>query len=69
MLFDKIKLYLINNKTGELKITFLCEYCHKEMEKPDYWYFKSTLNGKDNGYHFYCKKCYNNILIGSDKCE
>lgn len=61
MIFDKIKLYISNPETGELKITFLCDKCRKEMEKPDYWYFKSTINGKDNGYHFYCEECKNKM--------
>lgn len=61
MIFNKIKLYLTNSKTGELKITFLCDKCGKEMEKPDYWSFKTTINGKDNGYYFYCEECKNKM--------
>ena len=61
MIFNKIKLYISNPETGELKITFLCDKCKKEMEKLDYWYFKSTINGEDNGYHFYCKECKNKM--------
>lgn len=61
MIFNKIKLYISNPETGELKITFLCDKCKKEMEKLDYWYFKSTINGKDNEYHFYCKECKNKM--------
>ena len=61
MKFKKIKLYKKKKKTGELKVTFLCDKCRKEMEKPDYWYFKSTINEKDNGYHFYCEKCKNKM--------
>lgn len=57
MIFNKIKLYLENPQTGELKINFLCDLCEKEMDKPDFWNFKSTIDGKDNGYHFYCKEC------------
>ena len=57
MLFKKIKFYLANPETGELKITYLCDKCGKEMEEPDYWYFKSIINDKNNGYHFLCKEC------------
>ena len=61
--FKKIKLYLINPETGELKITYLCDKCGKEMEEPDYWWFKSTIDGKDNGYHFVCKECKDSIQM------
>ena len=63
MLLKKIKLYLSNPETGELKITYLCDKCGKEMEEPDHWYFKSTINSKDNGYHFWCKECKDSIQM------
>lgn len=59
MIFDQIKLYLKNPETGELKITFLCEVCGKEMEKPDYWMFRTyNCSQKEKpGYYFRCTKC------------
>lgn len=59
MIFDQIKLYLKNPETGELKITFLCENCGKEMDSPDYWMFRTyNFSQKEKpGYHFRCNKC------------
>ena len=60
MIFDKIKFYIKDIQTGELKITFLCDDCKTEMEKPFYSFFRtySFNNQESPGYHFYCEKCW-----------
>ena len=62
--FDGIKFYLIDNKTGELGINYVCEDCGKIMDKPFHWWLvlPVTKNAVQNptkvhGYHFRCEEC------------
>lgn len=61
--FDGVKLYLIDNKTGELGIKYICEDCGKIMDEPGHWWRALPLrdiNGKQTrpfGYHFRCEEC------------
>ena len=56
MIFDHLKFYIKDSDTGELNLRFLCDDCRKEMDRPYYTY--ENLRGKDAGYHFLCKWCY-----------
>ena len=59
--FDGVKFYLIDSKTGEIGIKYICEDCGKIMDKPDHWWLKVPYGNavpKDMGYHFRCEECY-----------
>ena len=60
--FDNMRLYLADAGTGEMRVTYVCEDCGKEMDKPYFWQYKMpvAINGKypnEVGYFFYCEKC------------
>ena len=61
--FDGVKFYLIDDKTGELGIKYVCEDCGKLMDEPGHWWLTLPLraiNGKQTrpcGYHFRCEEC------------
>ena len=61
--FDGVKFYLIDDKSGELGIKYVCEDCGKIMDEPGHWWLALPLrdiNGKQTrpfGYHFRCKEC------------
>ena len=61
--FDGVKFYLIDDKTGELGIKYVCEDCGKLMDEPGHWWLALPLrdiNGKQTracGYHFRCEEC------------
>ena len=61
--FDGVKLYLIDDKSGELGIKYVCEDCGKLMDEPGHWWLALPLrdiNGKQTrpfGYHFRCEEC------------
>jgi hypothetical protein len=61
--FDGVKFYLIDDKTGELGLKYVCEDCGKLMDKPGHWWLALPLrdiNGKQTrpfGYHFRCEEC------------
>ena len=61
--FDGVKLYLIDDKSGELGIKYVCEDCGKLMDEPGHWWLSLPLrdiNGKQTracGYHFRCEEC------------
>ena len=58
--FDGVKFYLVDNRTGEVGIKYICEDCGKVMDKPYHWWLGLSLNGKRNktsGYHFRCEEC------------
>ena len=61
--FDGVKLYLIDDKSGELGIKYVCEDCGKIMDEPGHWWLVLPLrdiNGKQTrpfGYHFRCEEC------------
>ena len=61
--FDGVKFYLIDDKTGELGIKYVCEDCGKIMEEPGNWWLvlpPRNINGKQTrpfGYHFRCEEC------------
>ncbi len=60
--FDGVKFYLIDDKSGELGIKYVCEDCGKIMDKPYHWWLAlpMTVNGKpskNSGYHFRCEEC------------
>ena len=58
--FDGVKFYLIDNKTGELAIKYVCEDCGKVMDKPYHWWLTLPVKGncaQTFGYHFRCKEC------------
>ena len=68
--FDNLKLYLADGSTGEMKVTYVCEDCGKEMDKPYYWQYKMpvVVNGKkpnEVGYFFYCEKCHEKRSAGN----
>lgn len=53
--FDGVKFYLIDSKTGELGLKYVCESCGKIMDKPDQWWLDAQI--EKAGYHFRCAKC------------
>jgi hypothetical protein len=61
--FDGVKFYLIDDKTGELGLKYVCEDCGKVMDEPGHWWLALPLrdiNGKQTrpfGYHFRCEEC------------
>ena len=61
--FDGVKFYLIDDKSGELGIKYVCEDCGKIMDEPGHWWLALPLrdiNGKQTrpfGYHFRCEEC------------
>ena len=61
--FDGVKLYLIDDKSGELGIKYVCEDCGKIVDEPGHWWLALPLrdiNGKQTrscGYHFRCEEC------------
>lgn len=61
--FDGVKLYLMDDKSGELGIKYVCEDCGKIMDEPGHWWLTLPLrdiNGKQTrpfGYHFRCEEC------------
>ena len=60
--FDGVKFYLIDDKTGELGIKYVCEDCGKLMDEPGHWRFiiPTGLYGKPNknpGFQFRCEEC------------
>jgi hypothetical protein len=58
--FDGVRLYLINEHTGEIGIKYICKDCGKEMEKPYHWWLKVPFGNtvpKGVGYHFRCEEC------------
>ena len=61
--FDGVKFYLIDDKSGELGIKYVCEDCGKLMDEPGHWWLALPLrdiNGKQTrpfGYHFRCEEC------------
>ena len=61
--FDGVKFYLIDDKSGELGIKYVCEDCGKIMDEPAHWWLVLPLrdiNGKQTrpfGYHFRCEEC------------
>ena len=60
--FDGVKLYLIDDKSGELGIKYVCEDCGKLMDEPGHWWFTMPvgLYGKPSrnpGFHFRCEEC------------
>ena len=61
--FDGVKLYLVDDKTGELAIKYVCEDCGKIMDKPSHWWLSLPLHGingkqmRATGYHFRCEEC------------
>ena len=60
--FDGIKFYLIDDKSGELGIKYVCEDCGKIMDEPGHWRFiiPTGLYGKPNknpGFQFRCEEC------------
>lgn len=60
--FDGVKLYLIDDKSGELGIKYVCEDCGKLMDEPGHWWFTMPvgLYGKSSrnpGFHFRCEEC------------
>lgn len=64
MIFEKINLYLEDENTGKLKITFICDSCKKEMDKPYYSFFRVySFENKNPGYSFYCKKCKEKLIL------
>lgn len=58
--FDNLKLFIKNQKSGELEIKYICEGCGKVMETPFHWQLRIPLkpNNKRPGYYFWCKKCW-----------
>ena len=70
--FENVKLYLADANTGELRVTYVCEDCGKEMDKPVYWQYKKPVITNGNypnevGYFFYCEKCHEKIEATIDK--
>lgn len=61
--FDGVKFYLIDDKSGELGIKYVCEDCGTLMDEPGHWWLVFPLrdiNGKQTratGYHFRCEEC------------
>ena len=60
--FDGVKFYLIDDKSGELGIKYVCEDCGKLMDEPGHWRFiiPTGLYGKPNknpGFKFRCEEC------------
>ena len=60
--FDGVKFYLIDDKSGELGIKYVCEDCGKLMDEPGHWRFiiPTGLYGKPNknpGFQFRCEEC------------
>lgn len=61
--FDGVKFYLIDDKSGELGIKYVCKDCGKLMDEPGHWWLALPLrdiNGKQTrpfGYHFRCEEC------------
>ena len=61
--FDGVKFYLIDDKSGELAIKYVCEDCGKIMDEPHHWWLSLPLRditGKQTrapGYHFRCEEC------------
>lgn len=63
MYFDNIKLYLDNKETGELRATFLCKKCGKEMDKALHPIIPCNYSGIAE-YHrvtFMCDECYEEV--------
>lgn len=58
--FDGVKFYLIDDKSGELGIKYVCEDCGKLMDKPDHWWLKVPYGNavpEDLGLHYRCAEC------------
>ena len=61
--FDGVKFYIMDDKSGELGIKYVCEDCGKLMDEPGHWWLALPLrdiNGKQTrpfGYHFRCEEC------------
>lgn len=61
--FDGIKFYLIDSKTGELGIKYVCEDCGKIMDKPFHWQLRVPFGAnkdpdKRPGYYSWCEECW-----------
>ena len=60
--FDGVKFYLIDDKSGELGIKYVCEDCGKLMDKPGHWWLKVPYGNavpEDLGLHYRCEECDN----------
>lgn len=58
--FDGVKFYLVNERTGEIGIKYICEDCSKEMDKPYHWWMRVPYGNaipEDLGFHFRCEEC------------
>ena len=60
--FDGVKLYLIDDKSGELGIKYVCEDCGKLMDEPGHWWFTMPIGlygkpSRNPGFHFRCEEC------------
>lgn len=58
-MFQHVRFYLKNPKTGELKVKYICKDCGKEMNKPKNYIVKCKGGVPDPFTATYqCDECY-----------